>query len=133
MLKRIFSVLVILAVLAFPFLAFAQVADPSEDLFGWAMALYAAFKEGAIPMVVALASVGVVAALRFLAAKTAWFSGDRRGAILALAVGVLGALARAIVIPGAGVVSVSSFVMAAVTPAGLFVLTKKILWPSDAA
>lgn len=114
--------------------AAATVPDPGDDPGGFLSAVYDAVRGGKWLGAVALLVVALVwAARRWGGKMVPWLRTDRGGAVLALAVSVLGALANAVLagegVPGWGVLW--SALQVGFLAAGGFAVVKKILRPSD--
>jgi hypothetical protein len=123
--------------LSLSMLATVVIPDPTVDPIAFITQLFGAGRSGAWAVVATLLLVGLVAIVRKFGGKLVEkLAGDRAGAILGFLSGFAPALAAAVLAGPVGVLSyvdaIGQAIVAGCAVAGLYVVPKKILKPSDA-
>ena len=126
-----------MSLLSLATLAAVVIPDPTLDPIAFLTTLFGAGRSGAWALVASLVLVGAVSIVRKYGGKyVEKLAGDRAGAILGFLSGFAPALAAAVLAGPVGVLglvdAIGQAIVAGTAVAGLYVVPKKILSPSDA-
>lgn len=106
------------------------VPDPGTNLGGWVDTVYSAVKTGGWKTLIVALVIGLVALIRFGAAKLwSWFATDAGGALIALFGGIVTAVANAALAGALSWSTVWSGVVLGFTAAGGYSVLKRFLQP----